>query len=119
MRTLLHDLRYGARMLLKNPGVSIVAVLTLALVSAPNTAIFSGVSAFVFRPLPVPKTEQLARPAEITEDRGFTDEFSYPDYKDYRTRNTVFSGNGRPKRWSRLRSAHKTRTMLSGASWSV
>src|SRR4030095_1341958 len=86
------DLRYGVRMLAKNPGVTLVAVLTLALGIGANTAIFSGVSAFILRPLPVPGADRLARPAETTEDRGITDEFAYPDFVEYRDQNSVFTG---------------------------
>jgi len=92
MHTFLQDLRYGARMLWKNFGVTIVAVVTLALGIGANTSIFSGVSAFVFRPLPVPQADELVRPVERTEDRGYADEFSYPDYVDYRDQNSVFAG---------------------------
>lgn len=92
MHTLFQDLRYGARTLLKNLGVTVVAVVTLALGIGANTAIFSGVNAFVFRPMPVPQAEQLVRPLEITGDRGTGDEFSYPDFVDYRDQNTVFAG---------------------------
>jgi putative ABC transport system permease protein len=92
MYTLLQDLRYGVRTLGKNLGVTIVAVITLALGIGANTAIFSGVSAFVFRPLPVPHPEQLVRPMELTEDRGLADEFSYPDFVEYRNQESVFSG---------------------------
>ena len=86
------DLRYGARMLLKNPVVTVVAVFTLALGIGANTAIFSGVNAFLLRPLPVPEPDQIVRPVEITEDRGLADEFSYPDFADYRDQTTVFEG---------------------------
>ena len=92
MYTILQDLRYGVRTLGKNLGVTIVAVITLALGIGANTAIFSGVSAFVFRPLPVAQPGELARPMEVTEDRGEADEFSYPDFVDYRDQNSVFSG---------------------------
>jgi len=92
MYTLLQDLRYGVRTLGKNLGVTIVAVITLALGIGANTAIFSGVSAFVFRPLPVPHPEQLVRPMELTEDRGLADEFSYPDFVEYRNQESVFAG---------------------------
>ena len=92
MHTLFQDLRYGARTLWKNLGVTVVAVVTLALGIGANTAIFSGVNAFVFRPMPVPQAEELVRPLEITDDRGTGDEFSYPDFLDYRDQNTVFAG---------------------------
>ena len=90
METIFQDIRYGVRMLLKNPAVSAVAVLTLALGIGANAAIFSGVSAFVLRPLPVPDPHQLVRPIELAEDRGISDEMSYPDFVDYRNQATVF-----------------------------
>ena len=92
MENLFKDIRYGVRMLSKNPGVSLVAVITLALGIGANTAIFSGVSAFLMRPLSVPNPGGLIRPVEIAEDRGTTDEFSYPDFVDYRDQSTSFTG---------------------------
>src|SRR4026208_587873 len=83
---------YGVRMLTKNPGVTLVAVITLALGIGANTAIFSGVNAFLLRPLAVPNADELIRPMEIAEDRGVTDEFSYPDFVDYRDQSTSFVG---------------------------
>jgi putative ABC transport system permease protein len=92
MENLIKDIRYGIRMLLKNPGVSLVAVITLAFGIGANTAIFSGVSAFLLRPLSVPRAAELVRPMEITDDRDITDEMSYPDYLDYRNQSTSFTG---------------------------
>ena len=53
METLLKDARYGLRMLLRSPGFTVVALLSLALGIGANTAIFSMISAFMFAPLPV------------------------------------------------------------------
>jgi len=92
MENLIKDVRYGVRMLMKNPGVTLVAVITLALGIGANTAIFSGVSAFLMKPLSVPNPSNLIRPMEIAEDRGVADEFSYPDFVDYRDQSTSFTG---------------------------
>ena len=92
MENLIKDIRYGVRMLTKNPGVTLVAVITLALGIGANTAIFSGVNAFLMRPLPVPNASELIRPMEMAEDRGLTDELSYPDFLDYRNQSTSFTG---------------------------
>ena len=89
---MIKDIRYGIRMLTKNPGVTLVAVITLALGIGANAAIFSGVSAFLMRPLPVPAADELIRPMEMSEDRGLADELSYPDFLDYRNQSTSFTG---------------------------
>src|SRR5678815_4604306 len=92
METLLKDLRYAVRMLIKTPGVTAVAVITLGLGIGANTAIFSGVNAFLMRPLPVPEPDRVIRPIEIAEDRGTSDEISYPDFVDYREQSSSFAG---------------------------
>lgn len=88
---MIQDLRYGMRMLIKNFGFTVVAVLSLALGTGANTAIFSLVNTLMLRPLPIEKPEQLVSLNNAAEKRMFPT-FSYPNYKDFRDRNDVFSG---------------------------
>jgi putative ABC transport system permease protein len=89
------DLRYGARMLLKKPGFTLVAVLTLGLGIGANTAIFSVVNATLLRPLPYSEPERLVQVWE-TKPRAnrWSDWVSYPDFRDWREQNTVFDEIG-------------------------
>lgn len=59
MVTLLQDIRYGVRMLMKNPAMTLVAAMTLALGIGANTTIFSAVNGFMLRPLPVANADRL------------------------------------------------------------
>ena len=85
------DLRFGLRMLLKKKSFTIIAVLSLALGTGANTAIFSLVNTVLLRPLPIESPQQLVALNNIAEKNLFPS-FSYPNYKDFRDRNDVFSG---------------------------
>ncbi len=85
------DLRYGVRMLLKKKGFTFIAVLSLALGTGANTAIFSLINTALLRPLPIKNPQQLVALNNTAENRPFPS-FSYPNYKDFRDRNEVFSG---------------------------
>jgi putative ABC transport system permease protein len=89
---MLIDLRYGIRMLLKNPGFTAVAVITLALGIGANTAIFSVLNTVLLRPLPYENPDRLvmAWRTNLNEGRG-QGTVSYPDFLDWRAQNHVLS----------------------------
>ena len=93
MQKMWQDLRYGARMLLKNPGITFVVILALALGIGANTAIFSVVDAVLLRPLPYPESDRLVF---LNETSKTMDEMSisYPDFTDWRNQNQVFEKIG-------------------------
>jgi len=96
---LLQDVRFGLRMLARNPGFTVVAVLTLALGIGANTAVFTLIDALMLKALPVEKPEQLALFGDGGR-RGFVglgygqhyNIFSYPLYKHLRDNNPSFEG---------------------------
>jgi predicted permease len=85
MQTLWQDLRYGARILLKNPGFTLIAVVTLALGMGINTSVFSLVNAILLRPLSTIEPDTLVR---LYDGRAI----SYPAYADYRDQCAAFAG---------------------------
>ena len=87
MGALLQDVRYGFRMLVRKPGFTIVAVLTLALGVGANTAIFSIVNAVLLRSLPYPDPDRLVRIFFNEPGVGLRDvSFSKPEMDDLQTR---------------------------------
>src|SRR5258708_15219598 len=91
MSTLMNDLRYAARLLIKSPAFTVVAVATLALGIGANAAIFSVVDAVLLNPLPYATPDRLVAVWEtVQRDIVERREFSYPNYRDMRDRNVSF-----------------------------
>jgi putative ABC transport system permease protein len=113
METLLRDIRYGIRSLLKRPGFTAIALIALALGIGANTAIFSLVNAVLLRPLPFAEPDRLVWVFGNIRNGGNRASVSPLDFLDYRKQNTTFeefaasfsvplhlnlTGNGEPER---------------------
>jgi len=111
MSTLLQDLKYGVRMLARNPGFTAAAVLTLALGIGANTAVFSVVNTVLLKPLPYAEPDRLVTVESMwTRDTPGPNLLSYPDFFDFRARNHVFA---------HLVTGHDTNLALSGVGTPV
>ena len=129
MGTLFQDLRFGLRMLAKNPGFTAVAVITLALGIGANTAIFSVVNALLLRPPAVEAPSQLLEVWNQNIHGSGIEHYlplAYPDYLYYRDHNQVFSGmlafDGEPcmVSWSRSGQGEKAQgALVSGNFFEV
>ncbi|MEA2205262.1 MAG: putative transport system permease protein [Blastocatellia bacterium] len=92
MENLIKDIRYGIRSLMKRPGFTAIAIVTLALGIGANTAIFSVVNAVLLRPLPFPDPDRLVMIWEDAAFAGFPRNTPAPaDYVDVKNQNTVFA----------------------------
>ncbi|MFN2514258.1 MAG: ABC transporter permease, partial [Pyrinomonadaceae bacterium] len=91
MESLLKELRYGIRSLLKHPGFTAIAVVTLALGIGANTAMFSVINGVLLRPLPYHDPDRLVTIWEESPERGlFQLPVSYANFRDWQDQNHVF-----------------------------
>jgi predicted permease len=86
MEMILQDLRYGARVLSKHPGFTLIAVVTLSLGIGANTAIFSVVNSILLQPLPIKDADRIVDVRIFISSAAKMSAFSYPDYLDLRAR---------------------------------
>jgi putative ABC transport system permease protein len=101
MQTLLQDLRYSVRMLLKNPGFASAAVITLALGIGINSAIFSVVNALLVRPLPFDDLDRIVALWERVPSQGVErNETAAANYFDWSAQQTSFERTGAYRGWS-------------------
>jgi putative ABC transport system permease protein len=100
LEELRQDVRYGVRVLIKNPGFTLIAVLTLALGIGANTAIFSVVNAVLFKPLLYPQSDLLVQIWQTNPRANRWGEWiSYPAFVDYRRQNQVFEDTAAYRPW--------------------
>src|SRR6266853_3843031 len=91
MHSLIRDLRYGARMLVKSPGATLVAVIALGLGIGANSAIFSVVNAVLLQPLRYKDPEHLVVIWETKLSKGILrEQVSPPDFRDWAEQNRAF-----------------------------
>jgi putative ABC transport system permease protein len=98
---MLNDLRYALRMLLKSPGFSIIAIVTLALGIGANTAIFSVVDAVLLHPLPYPESNRIVTVSQMVRSTGVSTEDASPaNFIDWQAQNSVFSVMAVSRGWN-------------------
>lgn len=91
METLIQDIRYGVRSLLKHPGFTAVAIITLAVGIGANSAMFTTVNAVLLRPLPYPESQRIVVLQGVNPSKGITDSnLSLPDFVDWQQQDHSF-----------------------------
>ena len=98
MNSWLHEMRLAARSLLKRPGFTLVAILTLALGIGASTAIFSVLDAVLLRPFPYPAQERIVELREL-DDKGKGMSFAQPNFDDLRVRSRSFDALAQYSAW--------------------
>ncbi len=124
VETLVADIKYGTRALLRSPAYTVVAAITLALGIGANSAIFSVVNGVVLRPLPYANSDRLMYITSTLDSRRMS--VSVPDFLDWRTQartfsglsagvsgSTILTGSGEPERFSQSRVSANTFEVLS------
>jgi predicted permease len=89
---MIQDLRYALRMLWKNPGFTLVTMLTLSLGIGANTALFTFFNALVLKPLPLKDVDSIVEVQGVPQPGQRVRRFSYPDYQDYAARTQTMTG---------------------------
>ena len=89
---MIQDIRFGIKMLFKNPGFSVVVLLTLAFGIGVTTALFTVFNALVLKPLPLKDAERVVAIRGVPSPNQRARRFSYPDYQDYVARAQTLTG---------------------------
>src|SRR5712691_13184309 len=101
MESLLSDVRYAVRNLIKRPGFTAIAVITLALGVGANSAIFSTINALLIKPLPIPEQDRVIAIWDKAPSRGIEhNEVAMANYLDWRTQNESFEHLALERWWS-------------------
>ena len=90
MTTLINDIKYGIRQLVKNPGFTVTAILTLAIGIGANVTMFSVINTVLLRPLPFEEADRLVVIRQQSKQHGFISGFSYPDFLDCKKQDSIF-----------------------------
>src|SRR2546423_15694219 len=101
MESLFSDIRYAIRNLLKRPGFTAIAVVTLALGIGANSAIFSAINALLLKPLPIPNQDRVVAIWDKNPSRGVDhNEVAFANYLDCRAQNHLFDQLAIERWWS-------------------